>query len=280
MLIPTARSRRSSGTGVPLLLVFLAAAPRAAVAQVPTTDPAALARATQNPVAALTTLPLQFNFNNGGDLDDGTLFNLNFQPVIPFGLTREVNVIARTIVPVVSAPGPAGARYSGIGDIQEQIFFTPARPGALVVGVGPMFSLPTATTEAAETGTFAAGAGGVVVKTVGPFVLGGLLTQLWPATDAGGAPRTNLLTIQPFVNYNFGSGWAVSTAPLMTANWDADAGNEWTVPLGLGVTKTTVFNGRPMNLGFQYYYNVERPDGAPAQQFRFSIALIYPQAPK
>jgi hypothetical protein len=35
----------------------------------------------------------------------------------------------------------------------------------------------------------------------------------------------------------------------MTANWDAEDGNEWTVPLGMGLTRTMVFNRRPMNLG-------------------------------
>jgi hypothetical protein len=67
--------------------------------------------------------------------------------------------------------------------------------------------------------------------------------------------------------------------PIIAANWDATDGNEWTVPLGLGITRTTVFNGRPMNVGFQYYYNVTRPDGAPAQQFRFILAFLYSEAP-
>jgi hypothetical protein len=82
------------------------------------------------------------------------------------------------------------------------------------------------------------------------------------------------------VNYNFGGGWALSSSPVITANWDASAGNEWTVPIGAGITRTTVFNGRPMNIGVQYYYNVKRPDGGPGQQFRFVIALLYPEGHK
>jgi hypothetical protein len=250
-----------------------------AVAQEPAHDADALAKATQNPVAALTTLPFQFNFNNGGDLEDGTIFNLNFQPVIPFRLTDSINVIARTIIPINSAPGPVGTRFSGVGDIQSQLFLTPATPGAIIWGVGPVFSLPTATADPFETGTFGAGLTAVVVKNAGPFVLGTLVSQIWPATDEGGSPETDLLTVQPFVNYNFGGGWAISTSPVITANWDAASGNEWTVPVGMGITRTTVFNRRPMNIGFQYYYNVEHPDGGAGQQFRFVIALLYPQAP-
>jgi hypothetical protein len=143
--------------------------------------------------------------------------------------------------------------------------------------VGPTFSFPTSTSTAFETGTWAAGPAAVIVKMSGPFVLGGLISQLWPLSDAGGDPETDLLTFQPFVNYNFGHGWALAFAPIIAANWDAPGGNEWTVPIGAGVTRTTVFNERPMNLGVQFYYNVDRPDGAAGQQLKFVIAFLYPR---
>jgi hypothetical protein len=50
-------------------------------AQKPEDEATKLAKATQNPVADLVSLPFQFNFNTGGGFDDGTFFNLNFQPV-------------------------------------------------------------------------------------------------------------------------------------------------------------------------------------------------------
>jgi hypothetical protein len=76
----------------------------------------------------------------------------------------------------------------------------------------------------------------------GRWVVGGLLSQFWPMTDAGGEPETNQFVFQWFVNYNFGTGWALASAPLNTANWDAEDGQQWTVPLGIGISKTTVFN--------------------------------------
>ena len=260
-----------------LVVILTAGLAFAQAPQEQTHDVDALAKQTQNPVANLTAVPLQFNFNSGGDLEDRSLFNLNFQPVIPFKVTENWNVIARTIVPISSYPGPDGTRYSGLGDIQEQLFFTPAKEGRLTWGVGPTLSLPTATAAPAETGTWGFGPSAVVVKTTGPWVLGALISQLWPLSDAGGDPETDLFTLQPFVNYNFGHGWALATAPIITANWNASSGNEWTVPLGFGLSRTTVFNRRPMTLGVQYYYNVERPDGAPGQQLRFLISFLYPR---
>ena len=95
----------------------------------PVHDVSALAKTTQNPVGDLTSVPFQFNFNTGGDLEQETSLNLNFQPVIPFKLSADWNVILRPILPINSAPGRDGTRYSGAGDIQTQIFFTPAKPG-------------------------------------------------------------------------------------------------------------------------------------------------------
>jgi hypothetical protein len=252
-----------------------------AVAQAPPPQPAhdvnTLAKQTQNPVGDLTSVPFQFNFNTGGDLEQRTFFNLNFQPVIPFKATANWNVIARMIVPVNSFPGPDETRYSGAGDIQAELFITPSEPGGLIWGIGPTFSFPTATSTAFETGTWAAGPAVVLVRMTGPFVLGGLISQLWPLSDAAGDPKTDLFTFQPFVNYNFGHGWAMAFAPIITANWNAPSGHEWTVPLGVGVTRTTVFNHRPMNVGVQYYYNVERPDGSAGQQLKFVVSLLYPR---
>ena len=86
--------------------------------------------------------------------------------------------------------------------------------------------------------------------------------RAWP-------PRTNLLTFQYFINYNFGKGWAVGTSPVISANWDAARNDRWTVPVGLSIARTFVFNRQPMSLGFQYYRNVERPISGPSNQIKF-----------
>jgi hypothetical protein len=260
--------------------LILALGPLAQAQEHAGVDATDLAKQTQNPVADLVAIPFQANFNGGGDLEARTFFNLNVQPVIPFSVSENWKLIARTIIPFDTIPGPGGTRHTGFGDIQEQLFFTPAKAGKLIWGFGPVLSLPTATALPVETGSWAVGPGLVLVKNTGPFVLGGLFSQYWNFADAGGDPKTNLFVMQPFVNFNFGKGWALAFAPLITANWDAESGNEWTLPLGIGITRTTVFNRRPMSLGVQYYYNVERPDGSGANQLRFVISLLYPKARK
>src|SRR5262249_34756306 len=144
-----------------------------------------LAKQTQNPVADLTTVPLQFNFYSGGLLEDRTLYNLNLQPVFPLPL-GEMNLIARTIAPYFDIPGPGPTeRVTGIGDIQEELFFTSAKPSALVFGAGPILSFPTATNDSVKTGDWAAGPAVVIVETTGEWVLGALATQLWTFAASG-----------------------------------------------------------------------------------------------
>ncbi|HEX2454740.1 MAG TPA: hypothetical protein VHI99_13635 [Vicinamibacterales bacterium] len=260
-----------------LLIVTPVRAQQVAQPAAPAVDATALAKQSQNPVGSLVSVPFQFNFNTGGDLGERTLLNVNFQPVIPFRLTDRWNVIARTIVPLESVPGDAGTRFSGVGDIQLQLFVTPAAPRAIIWGLGGAFSFPTATIDPVESGTWAAGPSLVLVKMTGSFVLGGLVSQIWPLADAGDARETNLLTIQPAVNFNFGHGWAMAFSPVITANWDAPVGDRWTVPVGLGLTRTVVFNRRPMNLGISYNYNIEHPAGTAGEQLRFTVTLLYPR---
>lgn len=276
--MPFRMSRRWVARAMVLGSLILVASQPAPAQEPPAVDATDLAKQTQNPVADLVAIPFQSNFYSGGDLEDRTYFNLNVQPVIPFSISESWKIIARTIIPFDSFPGPGSTRFTGFGDIQEQIFFTPASAGSLVWGIGPMLSFPSATARPAETGSWGAGGALVLVKNAGPFVLGGLFTQVTSFADEGGDPRTNVFALQPFVNFNFGKGWALAFAPTISANWDAEPGQKWTVPLGIGITRTTVFNRRPMSLGMQYYYNVERPDGSAASQLRIVISLLYPKA--
>jgi len=246
-------------------------------AAAPPVDATALAKESQNPVGSLVSVPFQFNFNTGGDLGERTLLNVNLQPVIPFRVTDRWNAVARAIVPLDSVPGEGTTRFSGVGDIQLQMFVTPAIAPAIIWGLGATFAFPTATVDPVQTGTWAAGPSLVLVKLTRSFVIGGLISQIWPLADAGDAPETNLLTLQPAINFNFGHGWAIAFSPVIVANWDAPAGDQWTVPVGLGVTRTVVFNQRPMNLGISYNYNLEHPAGTAGEQLRFSLTLLYPR---
>jgi hypothetical protein len=248
-----------------------------------------LSKASQNPVGDLASVPFQFNFFSGGDLGDESLYNLNVQPVFPLPIGKKWTIIARSIVPYFSTPILGVARESGLGDIQQQFFLTPAKPGRLIWGAGPMFSFPTATNDVVRSGAWGLGPTVVALMTSGPWLGGVLVTQLWTiAAYENDIPNINVMTAQPFINYNMADGWAITFAPIIVGNWalgdddddpdDDDDDEEWTVPLGLGFSKVTALGRQPISIGIQYYYNVVRPFGAGSNQIKLIASFLYPVA--
>lgn len=237
---------------------------------------AELARAAQNPVASMISVPFQNNMNfNFGPLEK-TQNILNIQPVIPFELTDDWNLITRTIVPVVSQPAftPAQDRKFGLGDTVFTAFLSPKDSGQLIWGVGPVLLLPTSTDDRLGAGEWGAGPSAVVLTVQGPWVVGSLFSNVWSFT---GDEQVNLFTWQYFVNYNLDDGWYLTSAPVITANWEADSGNTWTVPFGGGVGKIFRIGKQPMNVSAAAYYNVEKPDFGADWQMRFQVQFLFPK---
>lgn len=237
-----------------------------------------LAKASQNPVANLVSFPLQFNYYTAGGLQSRTSLVLNVQPVLPLPLDERWLIISRTVVPYVNTPTADGSRGTGIADIQQQFYFTPRKSAAVVWGLGPVLSIPTATNDLTRTGQWALGPTAVGLVTAGRWVIGALANNLWRIGGIDHGARINQLTLQPFINFNIPQGWSIASSPLITANWSATEGQRWTVPIGIGLSKVTAIGRQPVSVGAQYYHAVEHPDAAGADQFRFQFTLLYPVA--
>ena len=279
-----------------LVMVFLLAAlsTRAAEPQQPSKEDSEeeLAKKTQNPVANLISVPLQNNFNFGAGVDHNKLlYILNIQPVIPIKLSEEWNLITRTIMPVINQPSlaPGAGTATGLGDINPTFFLSPGKPGELIWGVGPTFTLPTATDRLLGNGVWSMGPAGVVLTMQGHWVFGALMNNQWSVGGWGDKP-VNAFLMQPFVNYNFSEGWYLTSAPILTANWKADkAGDVWTVPLGGGfgklfklgnvitALKDETIGKLPINTQLSAYGNVATPEAGPKWQLRFQMQFLFPK---
>ncbi len=238
----------------------------------------ALAKAAQNPVARLISVPFQNNFNFGVGPDNAVQYNLNIQPVIPISLSEEWNLITRTIMPIINQPSPAfGVRSAfGLGDINPTFFLSPAKSGKFIWGVGPTFTFPTATDPMLGNGKWSAGPAAVALTMQGPWVIGALANQQWSFAGWGNQAVSAFL-VQPFVNYNLSHGWYLASAPIMTANWKADSGDRWLVPVGGGIGKIQRFGKLPLNLQLQAFYNAVTPDHGPGWQLRFQVQFLFPK---
>lgn len=130
-----------------------------------------LATAAQNPIASIYSLPFQNRVLGGVGQEHDVVNQLNIQPFVPVNL-GSWNVINRTILPVVYLPQGAASSTSavvfGIGDINQSLFVSPDGLGALIWGVGPSFSVPSATSRFLGSGRFSAGPTAVVLATPKP----------------------------------------------------------------------------------------------------------------
>lgn len=244
-----------------------------------------LAKATQNPVASLISVPLQnvsdFNIGPFGR-DRNTV--LQFQPVIPIQLSAHWNLITRTIGALVYQPNVSQPHQGtfGLNDINPSFFLSPAQPGKIIWGVGPTFLLPTATDNVLGTGKFSIGPSAVALVQPGNWTLGVLVSNLFSVAGPSDRANVNSFTLQYFINYNLKKGYYFTSAPIITANWNAPSGNVWVVPIGGGIGRIMRLGFQPANVSVQAYGNVKRPDNfpSPTWQLKFQIAFLYPKKPK
>ena len=245
-------------------------------------DAAALAKAAQNPIADMISLPFQSNTNFEVGPLEKTQYVLNIQPVFPFGLTKDWNLITRTIVPVISQPAFALDldRVVGIGDIQFSTFFSPKKVAhGWVWGVGAIAQLDTGTNDALGQGAWGLGPTAVALHLGKTWVYGALINNVWSVSADEGRSSVNQMLLQPFVNYNFpkSPGRYLTFAPIITADWKADSGQQWVVPLGLGFGQIMRWGKQPVNLQGSAYYNVETPDNGATWQLRLQLQFLFPK---
>jgi hypothetical protein len=241
-----------------------------------------LAKAAQNPVADMISLPFQDNLTLNYGPDDDLQNVLNIQPVWPFRLGKEWNLISRTILPLVYQPGlePGQGSAFGLGDLNETAFFSPAKPGKVIWGAGPILTIPTATDDMLGTGKWLAGPAFVVLAMPGHWVVGALVNNQWSFAGDSSRPAVNTMLLQYFVNYNFKHGTYLSSAPIITANWKAPSGDKWLVPIGIAAGQIFKAGKQPMNAQVGLYYNLIHPDGLPYGnwQVRLQLALLFPRS--
>ncbi|MHC5053176.1 MAG: neuromedin U [Planctomycetota bacterium] len=243
------------------------------------TDASDLAKKTQNPVSDLVSLPFQYNIEFGLGPRDKDRHILNIQPVVPVALNDRWNLISRTILPITSAPGfaPGEDRNTGLGDLSYTAFFSPSGDSSFIWGVGPVLIIPTATDTALGTDKWSIGPSAVALGTRGPWVVGGLISNVWSFAGDDDRADVSLMLLQPFVNYNMQGGWYITSSPVMTANWEAPDGEEWTIPLGGGFGRVFRAGDRPMNFSVQAFGYADTPAGGPDWAMRFQLQFLFPK---
>jgi hypothetical protein len=282
------RLRPTPALAVTLLLAALPALAQQAPPAAPPAAPAAtggdaeasrLAQQLSNPVASLVSVPFQSNWDFGVGPEEKQRYLLNFQPVMPFSLNDDWNLIARVIVPVISQPPlvPGGQPTFGIGDFVTSFFLSPAKPSAFIWGVGPALLVPATSDPFLGTGRWGAGPTGVVLVQSGPLTYGALANHLWSYGGDSTREEVNQTFVQPFLSYGTSNGYTFTLQAEASSNWEAPEGERWTVPVHFIVSKVTRLGRRPISFAIGPGFFVARPEGAPQWRLRVALTLLFPR---
>lgn len=239
-----------------------------------------LAKQLANPVAALISVPLQLNYDEGiGPDDTGDRWVLNIQPVVPISISEDWNLISRTIVPVVwqdDVIAGAGSQ-SGVGDIVQSLFFSPKAPTASgwIWGAGPVILLPTGSDELLTADKWGAGPTAVALKQQGPWTYGALANHIWSFAGDDDRADVNATFLQPFLSYTTPQAWTFSLNTESTYYWESE---QWSVPVNGIVTKVTRIGSQLVSIGAGARYWAEGPDGGPeGWGARLVFTLLFPK---
>jgi len=241
-------------------------------------DDAELAMKLQNPVAALISVPFQSNFEwGGGRSSDGFKYTLNFQPVVPIPLSPDWNLISRTIVPVIHQDDVVPDDVQdGMGDILQSLFFSPAKPGphGWIVGAGPVFLLPSATTQFLGGEKWAIGPTAVLLRQDGGWTYGILANHLVSVAGTDHTPNVNSTFLQPFLSYTTKTHTSFIINTESSYDW---AASKWTIPINPSVSQVLKVAGHPISLQLGPKIYVEGPTAAPDWGLRFTFTLLFPR---
>ena len=235
-----------------------------------------LAKKLSNPVASLISVPIQNNWDFGIGSANAMRYTANIQPVIPFSLNEDWNLITRTILPVIYAESPvAGGRdASGLGDIVQSLFLSPKEPvGGWIVGAGPVFLWPTATDSALGGGKWGAGPTAVVLQQNKGWTYGVLANHIW-SYEGWGPQNVNATFLQPFGSYTTKSSTTFTLNTESTYDWTH---SQWSVPLNVMVSQLVRIGKQPVQFSLGARYYAEGPSGGPDWGLRFAVTFLFPK---
>ncbi|MET3649217.1 hypothetical protein ABIC60_003870 [Phyllobacterium ifriqiyense] len=244
-----------------------------------TAQEADLAKQLSNPISSLISVPFQFNYDSGYGPRGGNKSVLNIQPVIPFSIDKDWNVISRTIVPIISQhniAGPSGTQ-TGLGDTVQSFFFSPTQPtaGGLIWGAGPVFLLPTATDSLLGGEKWGLGPTAVVLKQDGPWTFGALGNHIWSVAGESNRSDINSTFLQPFISYTTKDAWTFGLSTESTYDW---TGSQWSVPVNFTVSKVAKLGKQPVSFSVGARYWAASPDNGPdGWGARASITFLFPK---
>lgn len=239
-----------------------------------------LAKKLSNPVASLISVPLQYNYDEYGGANDGAAVSkLIMEPVIPFSLNENWNLITRTLIPLVDQQDfpVAAVNESGLGDITSSLYFSPKSPTAAgwIWGAGPVLLLPTATEDVLGTEKWGIGPTGVVLKQTGPWTVGMLAGHIWSVAGDDSRDDVSSTTLQPFFSYTTQTHTTIGAYTESAYDWKSE---QWQVPLIVQAGQLFKIGPQILQLAVAGKYWAESAENGPeGWGLRMQLTFLFPK---
>lgn len=179
-------------------------------------------------------------------------------------------------MPVPTRP-TSSKQTTTFGDTILATVLSPAGTEPWIFGVGPTFIFPTANSNATGQGKWQAGpavGGGYITN---KFMIAALAQQWWSFAGDTDRKQTSQLNLLPLIYRFWGDGWSVGYSGNILADWKAQSGERWTVPLGLSIGKVVWFGRLPVQIQVGGQYFVERPTGGPQWNLQLQLTPVIPR---
>lgn len=230
-----------------------------------------------NPVASLISVPFQNNINYGIGPYNGSKYTINFQPVIPFKLSDNLNLITRYVIPIVDQRDITGenTHQFGLSDATVTAFFAP-KGKKLIYGFGPAFLVPTATDKLLGTEKFGIGPSVLLMHQGKGLSIGFIANQIWSV--AGNKDRTdfNEFYTQIFLSHSYKSGASLGINAEITQNWQ---GNTTMVSLNPSIGAVTKLGSQVVQFAVSPLIPIVGPkELRPDWGLRVVLAFVFPES--
>ncbi len=229
-----------------------------------------LAAMIENPVSGITRIPVVNAASFGIPPNDRVGYGLIAAPIIPARFRGGWSIVTRTVLPLVLTVPVGTDRTTGFGDITSEVLghkFIKGRKGQLYdVSLGPFVGFPTASADVLGTGRWRLGPEIVLGISAKQWVTIAVVRNEWSVGDNSNRADVNQLFLQYFLFYNLPELFYLVYEPVITADWEADQKDRWTVPVGIGLGRHHRLPKRRrlgLTTRLSGFYNVVRPSGAP-----------------
>ena len=234
--------------------------------------------------ARIWVLPFEIDADFGAA--NGNAIIGRFMPIKTIKITERWKLVNIAMVQIAHAPGGRpggpgnpepvpGPKVFGLGDLTDAVVLSPNNSRSFQWGVGLAVGVPTATDPVLGSGKWQLGPAFRLSWVTDLWRVGVLAADRWSVAGDPDRAETHQLLARGLIRRRLGERWFFISAPIITANWNAPSGQRWLVPLGGGVGRSFDFRPTRMNLSFEVFANVIKPDGAPDWVARFGMTFPF-----